>query len=129
MTAFRCVLATVVLFAGALACDKSSGAAAEAAGGKPPAGKVVGGVRYLAIDVVDSGYKPDKLTAKPGEKLMLVFTRKTESACAKQIKIAGGAAVDLPLNEPKEFPVTMPASGKLGFACGMDMMTGVIVPG
>ena len=92
MKAFRCVLATVFLLASAAACDNSSSATAEA--GKAPAGKVVGGVRYLAIDVVDSGYKPDKLTAKPGEKLMLVFTRKTESACAKQIKIAGGAAVD-----------------------------------
>lgn len=59
---------------------------------------------------------------------MLDVTRTTDSACAKQLKIAGGAPVDLPLNQAKAFPVTMPASGELAFTCGMDMMTGVIVP-
>jgi len=112
--------------AASLACGQQQAATADA--GKTPSGKVVAGVRYLPIEVLDSGYRPDKLTAKPGEKLMLVFTRKSDSACVKQVKIAGGTPVDLPLNEAKELPVTMPATGQLQFTCGMDMVTGVIVP-
>jgi hypothetical protein len=30
------------------------------------------------------------------------------------------------MNTPVEIAVTAPASGKLGFACGMDMATGVV---
>jgi plastocyanin domain-containing protein len=34
---------------------------------------------------------------------------------------------DLPLNQPVAIDLTMPASGEVAFACGMDMMHGSIV--
>jgi plastocyanin domain-containing protein len=37
--------------------------------------------------------------------------------------------VDLPMNQPVEIAVTAPASGKLTFVCGMDMMQGAIIVG
>ena len=35
--------------------------------------------------------------------------------------------VDLPLNKPVEVAVTVPATGEVGFACGMDMFHGTVV--
>jgi plastocyanin domain-containing protein len=81
----------------------------------------------VPIHVVKEGYRPDKITARPGEKLELVFTRVEDTACGEQIKVADGKVLDLPLNQPVKVPLTMPESGEVRFACGMDMMTGVVV--
>jgi plastocyanin domain-containing protein len=45
------------------------------------------------------------------------------------VKIDGGKLYDLPMNQPVEIAVTAPATGKVDFACGMDMMSGVILVG
>jgi plastocyanin domain-containing protein len=107
------------------ACEKKASATRPA----PPAPPSVSadGTRVIPINVNDAGYDPDKITAKPGEKLELEFTRRSKGACGEQIKVAGGPVIDLPLDQPVKIAVTAPASGQLGFACGMDMMTGVIV--
>lgn len=60
----------------------------------------------------------------------LVFERKSDQTCAKQvvIKMADGSKIekDLPLNTPVEIAATFPTAGKLGYACGMDMVKGTI---
>ncbi len=84
------------------------------------------GVRRVKVEAGVGGYKPDKIAAKPNEKLILVFTRTADGECLSQVKVAGGPVTDLPMNKPVEIAVTAPASGKLDFACGMDMATGVI---
>jgi len=95
---------------------------------KPAAQGEVGadGVRRIPIEAGKGGYKPDQINAKPGEKLVLVFTRTAEGECLSQVKVADGEVKDLPMNTPVEIAVTAPDSGKLKFACGMDMATGVI---
>ena len=85
------------------------------------------GVRHVAIDVSKAGYAPDRIAGKPGEKLTLVFTRTFEADCISQLKTPEGKLVDLPMNKPVEVAVTVPQTGELGFACGMDMFHGVIV--
>jgi plastocyanin domain-containing protein len=85
------------------------------------------GVRRVAIEANTSGYVPARIEAKPGEKLVLVFTRTVDGECLAKVKVAGGEAVELPMNKAVEVPVTAPASGEIKFACGMDMFTGVIV--
>ncbi len=85
------------------------------------------GVRSVPIEAGKDGYVPDKIPGKPGEKLKLVFTRTVEADCLAQVKVAGGTAVELPMGKPVEISVTVPATGQLTFACGMDMFTGVIV--
>jgi plastocyanin domain-containing protein len=107
------------------ACDKKDGAKSS----PPPAPPSVSadGTRVIPINVNDAGYDPAKITAKAGEKLELEFTRRTPTECGSQVKVAGGAAVDLPVGKPVKIAVTAPASGELSFVCGMDMMTGVIV--
>jgi plastocyanin domain-containing protein len=85
------------------------------------------GVRRIEITANTEGYKPDKIMGKPGEKLMLVFTRTADSSCIAQLVTPDKQTVDLPLNKPVEVAVTVPATGQVGFACGMDMFHGTVV--
>ena len=89
--------------------------------------KTVDGVRTIPVSATADGYTPDKITGKPGEKLKLVFTRTIDSSCLSQLKTPDGTLVDLPMNKPVEVAVTVPQTGQVGFACGMDMFHGVIV--
>lgn len=125
-------LALVVVAAVALvACAKSEKQATSAKKADPApvtAGKVeADGTRKVTVEVKKDGYHPDSLRAKPNEKLVLVFTRVEDTECGAEVKVADGKVHALPMNQPVEIPVTVPASGKIAFACGMDMMSGVIV--
>ncbi len=102
------------------ASDKGTAAQSGAAG-------VVDGLRTISVQATADGYSPAKIAGKPNEKLMLVFTRTVDSSCMAQLKTPSGNVVDLPLNQPVKVAVTVPASGEVGFACGMDMYQGVVV--
>jgi len=107
--------------------DKASGPP-KAATADVTAGTVgADGVRRIPIEAGKNGYLPARIEGKPDEKLVLVFTRTADGECMAQVKVAGGAPVDLPKGTPVEVAVTVPASGEVKFACGMDMVTGVIV--
>ena len=55
-------------------------------------------------------------------------TRTTDEGCGQELVFPSlGIKKALPLNQPIAIDVTMPASGKLAFTCGMDMMRGTIV--
>jgi len=123
-------LSLVVSFA---ACKKDSDAAGTAKPKVAPAAPVTAGttdkdgVRRIEVTANTEGYKPDKIAGKPGEKLMLVFTRTADSSCISQLVTPDKQTVDLPLNKPVEVAVTVPQTGSVGFACGMDMFHGTIV--
>ena len=85
------------------------------------------GVRRVPIEANIEGYKPDRIGGKPGEKLILVFTRTIDSTCIAQLKTPDGKVVDLPKGTAVEVPVTVPQSGEVGFVCGMDMIHGAVV--
>ena len=107
------------------ACEKKKDGPAAS---KPaPESVAADGTRVIPIVVNDDGYDPSKIRAKAGQKLELVFTRKAKGACSEQVKIGDGAPVTLPVGEPVKIAVNVPASGEVKFACGMDMLTGVIV--
>jgi plastocyanin domain-containing protein len=85
------------------------------------------GLRRVAVEASKEGYKPERIAGLPGEKLLLVFTRTADSTCIAQVKTPDGKLVDLPMNQPVEVAVTVPRTGEVGFACGMDMFHGVVV--
>jgi plastocyanin domain-containing protein len=118
------VLAVALAVAG---CKKDGGGDAAKQAPAPAPAVAADGTRVVPIEAGKDGYAPDKIPGKPGEKLKLVFTRTVDSECLSQVKVAGGTAVDLPMGKPVEIAVTVPSSGQLTFACGMDMFTGVIV--
>jgi plastocyanin domain-containing protein len=85
------------------------------------------GLRHIPITADTSGYKPEKIPGKPGEKLVLVFTRTADATCISQLVTPDKKTIDLPMNTPVEVAVTVPQTGEVAFACGMDMFHGSVV--
>jgi plastocyanin len=85
------------------------------------------GIRHVAVEASLNGYQPERIGGKPGEKLVLVFTRTADAACIAQLKTPDGKLVDLPKGQPVEVAVTVPQTGEVGFVCGMDMIRGAVV--
>ncbi|HEY4059505.1 MAG TPA: cupredoxin domain-containing protein [Kofleriaceae bacterium] len=124
---FALVAAAVLSLA---ACKKDSAAEAKPSATKTApatAGKTENGVRTIAVEAGKDGYSPETIVGKPGEKLKLVFTRTVDSECISELVAPDGKKVALPLNKPVDVDVTVPQSGELAFACGMDMFHGKIV--
>jgi len=90
-------------------------------------GTVEDGVRTVNVSVTDNGFEPSKVKAKKGEKVRLVVTRKTNSTCAKEIVIKDhGINRPLPLDKAVTVEFTPAKSGEIRYACGMDMISGVV---
>jgi len=125
------LLVVIYLALGVVACSKD-GKERKPAKQAPAATVSTGtvgadGVRKVTIEAGKDGYVPDKIPGKPGEKLMLVFTRTVEGECLAELKTPDGKLVALPMNAPVEVAVTVPNDGEVRFACGMDMFTGTVV--
>jgi plastocyanin domain-containing protein len=96
------------------ACDDVAEAPAE------------GPVRH-EIEVDARGYHPDRVEARAGEPVTLVFTRTTEEGCGEELVIAAhDVRRELPVGEPVEVTFT-PQAGDVTFACGMDMYRGTVI--
>jgi plastocyanin domain-containing protein len=123
----RAALIAVLLVVG---CKKDQGKAADqpAVAPVPSNPSTVGEARKVPIEANKEGFVPDKIPGKPGEKLVLVFTRTIDAECLARIKVPGNAKeIELPLNKPVEVAITVPKDGEVKFACWMDMFTGVVV--
>ncbi|HEY6909129.1 MAG TPA: cupredoxin domain-containing protein [Myxococcales bacterium] len=84
--------------------------------------------RVIQLSVTSKGFEPATVTAKKGEKLRLVVTRKTDRTCAKEVHIKdAGIVKELPLNVPVEIELTPAKAGQLRYACSMDMVAGVLL--
>lgn len=83
------------------------------------------------IAVTENGFEPADVAVPSGKPVTLVFDRKTDKTCAKQVVLDLGdgkpVTKDLPLDQPVEVAATFPKAGKLTYACGMDMFHGTIV--
>ena len=90
-------------------------------------GTVRNGVRTVEMQVTEDGFVPAKIKALKGEKLRLVITRKTDRTCAKEIVIKdAGVSEKLPLQKTVTVELTPKKSGEIRYACGMDMISGVV---
>jgi plastocyanin domain-containing protein len=91
----------------------------------PQAGKAG---QTIEIQVTGEGFVPANIKVKKGQPVRLVVTRKTDRTCATEIVIRDqGINRKLPLNQPVTVEFTPVKSGQLRYACGMDMISGVIV--
>lgn len=94
--------------------------------GKESAGSSASAGRY-EMTVDGGGFHPNQLALAVGVPATIVVTRTTDQTCAKEMVIPSlNLRKALPLNQPVEFAVTPAAKGQINFACGMNMMTGVI---
>ena len=127
MRAVSLALAAVLALSACKKADDGATPGSGVASAPATATPKADGPRVIAIEAGKEGYVPDKIKAKPNEKLKLVFTRTIDAECLAQVKTPDGVVHELPMNTPLAFEVTMPKEGKLTFACGMDMFTGEIV--
>jgi plastocyanin domain-containing protein len=109
----------LVCFAVTLGCNKEVAPAPETSGD---------GRTELHVKVDAVGYHPEESRAPANQPVRLILTRTTDEGCGQQVMIPSlKIKRDLPLNKPVSIDFTMPASGKLTFTCGMDMMRGALV--
>jgi plastocyanin domain-containing protein len=85
------------------------------------------GNRIIAIEAGNMGFTPAAVKAKKGEKLILRFTRTTDSECLKAIAVPSlGVKQDLPKGQPVDVAVTADKPGKLEYECWMGMIKGSV---
>lgn len=103
----------------------------SAASDKPPAKPAAAPAkasRTIQMAVTEDGFVPAEVKVKKGEPLQLVITRKTNRTCATEIVIKDyGIDVKLPLDRAVTVAFTPRKEGQIRYACGMDMIAGVLV--
>ncbi|MEJ7732877.1 MAG: cupredoxin domain-containing protein [Polyangiaceae bacterium] len=84
--------------------------------------------RVVDIVATEAGFLPASVDAKPGEALLLRFTRTATSGCLSSIAVpAAKIERPLPMGEAVDVAVSAPSTGELGFQCGMGMVKGRVV--
>jgi plastocyanin domain-containing protein len=84
-------------------------------------------VQVVELTVTSKGFEPAVVTVKAGKPVKLVVTRKTERTCATEIVMKDlGVNQPLPYEKPVTVVVTPKGPGSYRFACGMDMVAGVL---
>ena len=115
-----CAVVCVTLAAGCTSKTSSTSTT------QSPAATTAGPAR-IAITIDSTGFNPPTVHATAGQPVTLVFTRVTDQTCATSIQIPSlQITKDVPLNTPTEVTLTPSKKGDIGFACGMNMITGVI---
>jgi|GEM_PF-861730 len=114
---------------GGMNMDPNKKAAKEPAGGMAK-GTAKKGAEKLEIAVTDKGFEPDKVTVKKGEPVELVFTRKTDQTCIKEVVLDTGGSKKiqkpLPLNKPVTIKTKFTKAGDLKYVCNMNMYSGTV---
>jgi hypothetical protein len=94
---------------------------------QPAAGRSAD-VQLAKVVVTEKGFEPDRVSVRAGAPARLTFLRTTDRTCATEIVFPSlGVKRALPLNEPVLIDFTPAKSGDVAFACGMNMLKGVVV--
>ena len=100
----------------------------------PPASSAVGaqagttGIQTAKILVTEKGFEPERVSLKAGSPARLTFLRTTDKTCGTEVVFRSlDIKRDLPLNQPVAIDFTPAKTGDVAFACGMNMLTGVVV--
>ncbi len=118
-----------VLIASALAfvsaCENKSDANTDHAN---HSANPVQGSNQIVMTVTSDGFVPADIKVKMGQPVKLTITRKVEQTCATDIVIKDyGIKKPLPLNQAVEVEFTPTKSGKIKYACAMNMIRGEII--
>jgi RND family efflux transporter MFP subunit len=80
------------------------------------------------IVVTDKGFEPDRITVRSGVPVRLTVVRTSDKTCGTEIVLPSLKITRaLPLNEPVVIEFTPAKAGDIPFACGMNMLKGVVV--
>jgi Cupredoxin-like domain len=82
----------------------------------------------VEVEVDGQGYHPAEIQAPANAEITLAFKRVDEQNCGEELVIESLAIKkDLPVGKVVEVAITTPATGEVGFACGMNMYKGKVV--
>lgn len=97
-------------------------------GPKPTAeAALAGGVQEVRV-TVRGGYSPDRIRAQVGAPLRLVFDRQESGDCTSRVVFPDfGINQELPAFATTTVTIRPQRPGEYGFACGMNMVHGVVV--
>jgi membrane fusion protein, heavy metal efflux system len=85
-------------------------------------------VQTAKIVVTEKGYEPDKVTMRAGVPVRLSIVRMTDKTCGTEIVFPTlNIKRALPLNEAVLIEFTPAKAGDIAFACGMNMLKGIVV--
>ena len=86
------------------------------------------GIQNAKVLVTEKGFEPDRVSLKAGSPARLTFLRTTDRTCGKDVMFPSlKIKRELPLNEPVAIDFTPAKTGDVAFACGMNMLAGVVV--
>ena len=103
-------------------------AAGGAAASRVPANSgIAADVQRAKILVNEQGFEPAKVTLRAGTPARLTFLRITDKTCGTEVVFPSLTVKRvLPLNEPVDIEFTPAKAGEIAFACGMNLLKGVI---
>lgn len=105
-----------------------SGRAAPSGGSHAAARPAKRAQRTIEIAVTSGGFVPAEVKVKKGETVRLAITRKTAKTCATEFVMSDfGINQSLPLDETIYVEFTPTKLGRIEYACGMKMVSGVLV--
>ncbi|MDA8267733.1 MAG: heavy metal translocating P-type ATPase [Actinomycetota bacterium] len=85
------------------------------------------GVQELRV-TVRGGYSPNRIRARAGVPLRLIFDRQESGDCTSRVIFPDfGVSADLPAFGEASLELTPTNAGEYGFACGMNMIHGTLV--
>ena len=94
---------------------------------REPSSTPAAGVQEVKVLVTEQGYEPAKLTLKAGTPARMTFLRTTDKTCGTEVVFPSlNIKRPLPLKQPVAIDFT-PRAGEVSFACGMNMLHGVVV--
>ncbi len=93
-----------------------------------PTARSAAPARTVELAVTGDGFVPAQVRVRKGEPLRLAITRKVERTCATEIVVKDyGIEQPLPLGKTVYVEFTPARSGSVRYACGMDMIGGVLI--
>jgi len=88
---------------------------------------VTDGVQSVRV-TIRGGYTPSRITARAGVPLRLVFDRQESGDCTSRVVFLDlGVSSDLPAFTETTVDLPPEPAGEYGFACGLNMIHGVLV--
>lgn len=80
------------------------------------------------VAVTENGFEPEKLRLRAGVPAQLTFIRTTDKTCGTEVVFPSlNIKRALPLNQPVVIEFMPAKAGDIAFACGMDMLKGVVI--
>ena len=103
-------------------------AAAGVSAPTPITGSAQDKAHTAKIVVNEQGFEPSKVSLRAGTPARLTFIRTTEKTCATEVVFPSLTIKRaLPLNQPVQIEFTPSKTTDIAFACGMNMLKGVVV--